>query len=538
MAASRGAVDFRSLSAASQRRREEVGAAPYFLADPEVAFAPATQRVIPPDPRSWLSTAMGSSATSLAVLWAIACCVSIWGSLQAMVPEARELFLIYFQPFAPLVIMAWLWALVLAHLRELGVDLAACYREASHHIPTPGQVADLAAAGSSLILTPAAVFAWSAARYTPGTLGGIHNLSLMMPILAYVLPVAGLAVPVDALHLRLRRSFLRTVGRVILPFWGMNFADFLLADVLTSLAKSLSDMERALCRMTAHWSLSGTSLLEPVNPQWGSADDVCLNSSWGIALALALPYAVRLVQCFGVWRGGNRAQLFNMIKYATALPVVFLSTAKYHVDADTWHGGLKAAWTLSAVINTAYSVFWDIDRDWGLQLFRRTPALLGPRPVLFHPRLMYLLAVLSNALMRVLWLYKLSPHLRSDLVVLSTAGAIECLRRWQWLYFRIEQELITQGFLVLDHGRSTLLERPRQVHTLRGLGLGEVELTEAVGPEGGGAWGGSARLQRWFRARAPRQGRGGRREGRGGGAALLDGGKAAGGDVEQSSGSQ
>ena len=44
--------------------------------------------------------------------------------------------------------------------------------------------------------------------------------------------------------------FTWTFWRVTTPFREVTFADFLLADILTSLAKALSDCERALCHLS------------------------------------------------------------------------------------------------------------------------------------------------------------------------------------------------------------------------------------------------------------------------------------------------
>jgi len=181
-------------------------------------------------------------------------------------------------------------------------------------------------------------------------------------------------------------------------------------------------------------------------------------------MALALPSLLRLVQCLWMHAQGHAHQLANALKYASALPVIFLSSAKFHVTADAWHGGLLQLWVLSAVVNSAFSIFWDVKRDWGLlpppdslpgALPPPRPAsvaqmLVASRPTMFRQTWVYLLATVSNAAMRILWLFKLAPHLRSDPVVLSTSGAIECLRRWQWLYFRMEHEMIKVGVLTLD----------------------------------------------------------------------------------------
>ncbi len=50
--------------------------------------------------------------------------------------------------------------------------------------------------------------------------------------------------------------FSSTFFRVATPYREMSWADFLLADIITSLAKPLSDCERALCHL-----LSGPVML-------------------------------------------------------------------------------------------------------------------------------------------------------------------------------------------------------------------------------------------------------------------------------------
>ena len=89
-------------------------------------------------------------------------------------------------------------------------------------------------------------------------------------------------------------------------------------------------------------------------------------------MLLALPYVLRFVQCIIVWRTeNNRPQLFNALKYTTALPVVVFSWVKYSVTLDRWHELWRPLWVASAVVNTSYSFYWDVERDWDIRLFHR-----------------------------------------------------------------------------------------------------------------------------------------------------------------------
>ena len=69
-------------------------------------------------------------------------------------------------------------------------------------------------------------------------------------------PLNALASRGDAPGLQdTRQLFSSTLFRVATPVREVTWADFLLADVLTSLAKALSDSERAICLLVSHGSI-------------------------------------------------------------------------------------------------------------------------------------------------------------------------------------------------------------------------------------------------------------------------------------------
>lgn len=69
-----------------------------------------------------------------------------------------------------------------------------------------------------------------------------------------------------------RMFFSTTFFRVATPYREMSWADFLLADILTSLAKPLSDCERALCHL-----LSGPVMLPHSTDQVGCASHAMMH---------------------------------------------------------------------------------------------------------------------------------------------------------------------------------------------------------------------------------------------------------------------
>ncbi|KAJ8531953.1 hypothetical protein K7X08_011876 [Anisodus acutangulus] len=101
---------------------------------------------------------------------------------------------------------------------------------------------------------------------------------------------------------------------------------------------------------------------------WFEADSVCGSHSVAIPIVLVLPYLFRLFQCLRQYKDTrDRTTLFNALKYSTAVPVIFLSALKYHVFPDNWINLYRPLWLLSAVVNSLYSFYWDLTRDWDLR---------------------------------------------------------------------------------------------------------------------------------------------------------------------------
>jgi len=126
---------------------------------------------------------------------------------------------------------------------------------------------------------------------------------------------------------------------------------------------------------------------------------------------------------------------------------------------------------LSAIINSFYSFWWDIAKDWGLTDSQTRMAegarhrydehrhqtlasegsgldtgRKGPRKtLLFRSYLPYHLAVAVNFVLRLTWSAKLSPHLHRAAEIelgVFVLEILEVLRRWLWVYFRVEFETI------------------------------------------------------------------------------------------------
>ncbi|KAK9202410.1 hypothetical protein WN944_017620 [Citrus x changshan-huyou] len=177
---------------------------------------------------------------------------------------------------------------------------------------------------------------------------------------------------------------------------AITFPDFFLADILTSMAKVFSDLERSICRMV-HRQVATIA--------WFEADSVCGSHSIAIPLVLVFPYLCRLLQCLRQYKDTKeKTTLLNALKYSTAVPVIFLSALKYHVFPHKWSSVYRPLWLLSSVINSLYSFYWDVTRDWDLRYAK----------------------------------FFVSPQSFCKSIYAWAVAVLEMLRRFQWIFFRVE----------------------------------------------------------------------------------------------------
>nr|TKW09359.1 hypothetical protein SEVIR_6G089400v2 [Setaria viridis] len=235
----------------------------------------------------------------------------------------------------------------------------------------------------------------------------------------------------DMFYISSRFYFLRTVWRIILPLQAITFPDFFLADIFTFMSKVFSDLERSVCRMVATIA-------------WFEADSICGSHSIAIPLVLVLPYLCRSFQCLPQYKDTKeKTCLLNALKYSTAVPVSFLSALKYHVFPEQCFSFYRPLWLISSVINSPYSFYWDIKRDWDLSILTRIFMFRNPSTwtnLLYGQNWVFYWVLGSNLVLRCTWTYKLSEHLRHNYLTVFTIAALEILRRWQWVFFRVENE--------------------------------------------------------------------------------------------------
>ncbi|KAL0351894.1 UNVERIFIED_CONTAM: SPX and EXS domain-containing protein 3 [Sesamum calycinum] len=354
-----------------------------------------------------------------------------WDSVMRMSADLRDLFLyeafLYYNPLLLVTMMVWLWGINLWVFAQTNVGYAKIFDLDQNHL-THREIWKCATWMTIIVPTSMTAYLY---LYSHGEV----SLAASQPVLLYAAVAMTLIFPFDIFYLSSRFFLLRTIWRIMFPLQAISFADFFLADIFTSMSKVFSDLERSVCRMV-HRQVATIA--------WFEADSVCGSHAVAIPIVLVLPYIFRLFQCLRQYKDTReKTALLNALKYSTAVPVIFLSALKYHVFPEKWTNIYRPLWLLSSVLNSLYSFYWDITRDWDLSCFTRIFKFSKPHilsHMLYGRKWVYFWVIGSNLILRCTWTYKLSAHLRHNYLTVFTITALEMLRRFQWVFFRVENE--------------------------------------------------------------------------------------------------
>ncbi|KAL2023469.1 hypothetical protein VTK56DRAFT_2465 [Thermocarpiscus australiensis] len=357
-----------------------------------------------------------------------------------------------------IILAAWGWGLNLhfLHLRQIDVPSLIRYprpgrlrsSQLAHHHSTYRLASFLSLAWGASIL----VF-WLLTRRDPRRVIDYDWLPMTNLLVLAVL----FAVPLRRLsdsHTG-RSHLLWTLRRVsvggIAQAKDGKFGDILLADVLTSYAKVLADLFVCLCMFLTR---DGSATARP--------DRAC-GGEVVVPLIMALPSAIRLRQClveyvrvrrapFREATGWGGQHLANAAKYSTAFPVIVLGAMLRNLKEGASSPGLYRAWVVACLLNSLYSFYWDVAKDWDLTLFAESRERNSPdhpfglrRVLRIHKPGVYYTVIVLDLVLRCTWMIKLSPHMdrisdfESSIFLIQF---LEVFRRWVWIFFRVEAEYI------------------------------------------------------------------------------------------------
>eukprot|EP00929_Paragymnodinium_shiwhaense_P055914 TRINITY_DN27993_c0_g1_i1.p1 TRINITY_DN27993_c0_g1~~TRINITY_DN27993_c0_g1_i1.p1 ORF type:complete len:766 (-),score=135.96 TRINITY_DN27993_c0_g1_i1:251-2548(-) len=276
---------------------------------------------------------------------------------------------------------------------------------------------------------------------------------------------------------RYKIAMLRSMKRTACaPMYRIDFADNIMGDVLTSVAKPLQEVPAALCYWQAPHPVTQDNL--KIFAKYGTMCGTFTHAAL-IPIIGGLPYLWRALQCLRRYSDTeDRRHVWNFGKYVSSLSIIIVSVL--------WPESTTALVVVSAIA-TVYAYIWDIHLDWGLSVRDLRAFLIGsedarsPRqhsqalsaaPMASSssgsvvrdaderhhlPRRLYIACVVLDLLARCTWVVTLVPlsMISSSIVIRvlmgSIVASIEILRRAVWMVFRLEHEQVSNasGFRAL-----------------------------------------------------------------------------------------
>ncbi|KAG1723602.1 EXS family-domain-containing protein [Suillus paluster] len=310
-----------------------------------------------------------------------------------------------------------------------------------------------------------------------------------------------LICPYEMCQKRERDLFFQSAARCL--FSSVNspvyFSDVVFADVFTSFAKVLGDVWLSLCMLLPGGSLLSLPSLDGIS-QWILPTLMSLPYLIRFRQCIIEHRSPTNASKRPLFNALKYASSFPVIFLSAAQRIVVLELAEgkgESVTQESWHGEhpLFRLWLLAALLNSLYSFWWDLTNDWGLNLLKPQPAEsrisaprplvfpslhskaasisgspdvtqshpssshqvlggaiyrhqsypYGLRPVLLYPLPVYPLVVFFNLVLRMTWSMKLSSHLYSQSegsALMLWLEVAEILRRWMWVFIRVEWEVV------------------------------------------------------------------------------------------------
>ena len=237
-----------------------------------------------------------------------------------------------------------------------------------------------------------------------------------------------------------RRWLQFAIWRLILSgFYPVEFRDFFLGDIVCSLTYTMGNMSFFFCLYAHSWSgtLRGQ---DPIR-------NTCTSSrSRLMGFFSALPSVWRLLQCIRRYMdtGDWFPHLANMTKY-TCSTIYYMTLSIYRIDNSVRN---RAVFIVFASINSIYCSIWDIVMDWSLLQSGSKYFLL--RDYLFYKNpYYYYAAMVIDVILRFQWIFYafFSHQIQQSAVTSFCVALAEILRRFIWVFFRMENEHATNVIL-------------------------------------------------------------------------------------------
>lgn len=262
-------------------------------------------------------------------------------------------------------------------------------------------------------------------------------VSELVPLFLVAVLLLILFCPFNIIYRSSRFFLIRTAWRCFwAPLYKVTFADFFLADQLTSQVQALRVLQFYVCYY-------GWGHFRERSITFQKSD---VYKIFYIIVAV-LPFWSRFLQCLR--RASTEKDIkqgFNALKYFSTIVALVMRTLYELVRENPRAGGkvtLRVVAAATSGITTVYSTYWDIVIDWGLlrrnsnNPWLRDKLLLTRKPV-------YFVAMVINVILRLVWMQLILDFQETPFLHRRALGAVvaslEIIRRGIWNFFRMENE--------------------------------------------------------------------------------------------------
>ncbi|KAK8571920.1 hypothetical protein V6N12_027988 [Hibiscus sabdariffa] len=263
----------------------------------------------------------------------------------------------------------------------------------------------------------------SAAAFSPTHVDTIPGILLLVFITLLVCPF-------DIFYRPTRYCFLRIIRNIICsPLYKVLMVDFFMADQLTSQIPLLRHLESTACNF-----LAGSFKTHQYS--------TCKNGQLYRQLVYVIsfsPYYWRAMQCARRWFDeSDLNHLANMGKYVSAMVAAGARLTYATQSNSLWFGVVL----VTSIVATAYQLYWDFVKDWGLlNPNSRNPWLRDD--LILKKKSIYFISIALNVVLRVAWIesimrFRINP-VQTHLLDFFLAS-LEVIRRGHWNFYRLENE--------------------------------------------------------------------------------------------------
>ena len=255
--------------------------------------------------------------------------------------------------------------------------------------------------------------------------GNYYYFALSNLLIIFVLFI----FPLHCSYLEFRKGIFLTLVRNLFPFTknSVRFRDFVFGDIVTSINKPLASLILSLCLFSCEQCKE-----ENIRSSY------CNRNTVACLFVLFYPFFIRFTQCLNRYIYTREAwpHLGNCLKYIGGMSNAIFGW----IYAN--NSSYLRSHILIGMIATSYMTFWDFYMDWNLLRFKAKYLLL--RDNIVYPKTYYYAAMVSNIILRYLWLsnfidkrylFGINDEVRNFILAI-----LEAYRRIQWAIFRVENE--------------------------------------------------------------------------------------------------